>query len=380
MATEPTPTTEVTTPVDQTPTAPAAETQQPPAATTPVDPEEAEYLAAKKELETTIEAFNAGQTAPTADGQQPTDATPARATPADGNQPAAEPTPQPAAKGKRMPMVPISRLSEVSKEKTALAEENAYLKGQLEVLKAAPPTQQHPAPGTAPAQAQQTPEQQITALRQKQEAVAADFDSGKLSLAEFKKQDAKLDDQIFELRSAALKAAPKPDQQQPMPQGDLYLEQKTAELEDAHPYVNVIPPDHPRWEFLKAEAIDLLAANGIQIPAGALNAQEKFVLRQKIAEISDHYGQVWYPNLQVTKPQPGTGNGAKQPQTPTPGQPSQTAQQRFDKLSLAASTAPNAHAMGAATETGGLTPAAFANLSEDEAAALPRSVRDQFRA
>src|SRR5574341_66510 len=282
--------TETATVTDQTP--PAAV----PAVVPPVDPDEAEYLAAKAEAEKLVNAYNeehkAEQGTP---GQTPTttDAPPAGDKPADAATPAATPAPTdgtqlPAAKpGTRTPMVPLPRVNEIIKDRNELAQENAYLKGQLEVLKTAKPADQ--ATGTAPAQQQQTPEQQIAAIRQKQFDLAAKFDAGEIGMVEAKKQDATLDDQIFELRSAALKAAaPRQAEATPTPNSDLYLEQKTAELETAHPYSLVIPADNPRWEFMRAEAVELLAAKGIELPEGNLPPQERYVLREAMAQLTDH--------------------------------------------------------------------------------------------
>lgn len=344
------------------PAAPAAET---PASTAPIDPDDAEVAAALAAVEAEAKGTPATPAAPAAPAAQTP--TPAMTSAAAPQTPATPQAPQ----GEGEPtMIPKARLDEVLGKSSAKDLEIARLQGENQALRM---VTKPAAPGASPAQQQQAPslDQQVSNLRGQQDALAKKFDDGEIAMAEFNRENRKLEDQVFALREQALveKARPAHQPQQASTAPDMRLEEKFDELESQHPYLKapeVMRDD--RWQFLLTEAADQLRAEGVVFADGLLPARQRFQLSERVAQLSDTYGPIW-----------GAKAPAQQPSAPAakPGLSPQ-GQARANKLEAAAAAPPDINRL---TPQGGqaeYTEDMVANMTDDEILALPSSVRARF--
>ena len=268
-------------------------------------------------------------------------------------------------------MIPKGRFDEVLSKSAEKDLQIARLQGENEALKmvvkpAAPGTPTQP---TTPAE---THDQKLERIYAAKEALAKKFDDGELGLAEMRRQERKLDDELDQAREARLESrikasAPQPQQTAPAP--DMRLEEKFEDLETKHVYLKapeVMRDD--RWQFLLTEAASQLRSDGVlTLPEGApLPPTLRFKLGERVALLSDTYGPIW---------------GAKAPQPsaapPKPGVPP-VVQARANKLEQAASAPPDLNRLtpqGTQTE---ITEDMLASMSDDEILALPASVRAKF--
>lgn len=276
-------------------------------------------------------------------------------------------------------MVPVAALMS-ERERREIAEANAnYYKGIAEA------TQRGTQPPAAQGQQQppqQTPQQKLDAINGQIDALAEKFDNGDITMKEFKAQERALTDQAQTIREEMILAKVPKSQPQAAPAEDLLLEERTAELETKHPYVLHVFPEYmpadpaqrevleARQETLRVEARAALRSQGVQAGPRA-----DLLFRQKIAELADQYGPMWFPNVQVQRPtgqqtQPGAQPGQK---------PLTTKQQsRLDAIVTAGQQPPDITRVGQQGTQSEITEADIMNMSEDKIANLPSHVKEKF--
>lgn len=280
--------------------------------------------------------------------------------------------------------VPHVRFNEVTKQRDDALLQAAYWKGVADA-------KQSPQAGDATADAQVTPEAQLADLKTKKLELADQLDEGQLTQREYAEQTSVFEDQEFEIRKAML-APPAADPADPgqvaqTTPTDLYLETVTAELEQAHPYLALMgdpakdPVANERMTHLANEARVQLVNEGETITD---DSRGTLLVRQRVAELSDAYGPVWFKdaNVQIGQ-QPAADGQAK----PAIGQDGLTATQRAttDKIAQAAAHPPDTLNVGTGeAQVGDAVADAQAKIesgkmTEDEIAALPEAVKAKIK-
>lgn len=268
------------------------------------------------------------------------------------------------------------------REKTAEAERQAaYWKGRAE---AAPAPGQQPQPAAQPLPAQ-TPEQRVAALDAQIDDLAAKFDNGEITMADFKKQERTLTDQRSAIHEDALVAKVRPAAPANSGQDDLALQTATAQLEDNHPWVKVFEDlgaeAQAEWDMVKTMAIQNLVARKIDPTSGTMG---RFELRKEVASLMDKLGPVLLTDRAKAKgiALPTTGQQSTPQAQPQPAKPalSPEAAARLAKLGQANGAPPNLNAM---TNTGGgedgmPSDAAIEKMTEEEISNLPIGVRNKI--
>ena len=271
------------------------------------------------------------------------------------------------------PMIPKTRFDEAVGQERARTEEAmraaSYWKGVSDAS-----GQKGSAPGQpeGPDQPEQkTPETVIAEERAKLAELATKYDDGDISTADFEKERAEIDDRIWEARRSQITPEPKEEPAKVEPGEDLYLDQLTAELEGKHPFTREIPDNDPRWNTLQQEALRALESEGVLLPPGD---RGKFVLRQRMAELTDHYGPLWTgKTLEDLKGE--TSDSEETPSGDEKPAMSPEAQARADKLALADNHPPDTSKVGSSGDSETVTDAAIEAMSDDQIAALPESER-----
>lgn len=299
-------------------------------------------------------------------------------------QPNAEPTPtsaEPTAPKPTQPpaqpgtvMVPKARLDQVLAKAEANAQAAAYWKGVADAKGTAPQgTAAQPAAAPEPT----PPADPLAEIDAQRIKLAQDFDDGKLSAQEWKKQEIALDRRAQELREQNL-LAKVPTSAATAPQTDLLLEERTAQIAAQHPYVSIVfpadggqpdPLNDQRRETLRLEAERNLRTKHPDLQPGP---RADLLYRQELGRLSDIYGPIWFPNAQVQRQAPANAQPGGKPALST------TAQQRLDKLNLQAQQPPNPGSIGQAGGQSAITETVIEAMSEDEIADLPAHVRARF--
>lgn len=319
--------------------------------------------------------------------------------PADGKKDGAQPQGgEPAGKPAQVPpgYVPVAVAQEERNKRQTLEQQVAFLNGQLEVFKTRGATTPAATPtgGQPGAQPQQpTHDEQIKAHRAAITALAAKFDGGEITFAEYEAKRGELQDKIDEIKAEQWAARIKPAApQQTVSATDvaedvlttLEKEKVAEQLETKHPYSAVIfPAKMPadanerallerRQNTLAEEARAAVIAENPGIQAGR---QAEILFLNKLAALSDQYGPIWFPNHKPAQTQAPAGGGAKPGATP---QPSQRAQDRFSKLALQTQQPPDVTNAGRSGGDLAITDDAIARMSDDEFAKLPQEVRNRY--
>lgn len=351
----------------------AADTGQPAAAPTVdlEDPDQRELHEAQQAL--TRETGKKEETQPSATPAKDETAEQPEAKVESGEQPA-----KPDAKAEpKNPIVqvPRARLKEMKDRETDALRSAAYWKGRAEAAAQASPTD--PTKGNETKAL--TPEQQLAAVRQQKLDLATQVDDGKLTTKEYEEQRQKLEDAEWAIREQTLTAKTAPRAQESNLSSDLYLEERTAQLERDHPYTALIESEE-HWDFLAREAARQLAAEGVTFAKGNLPPAQAFQLRARISELTDIYGPIW-TGKQVELPKKPGAQPAASAQPAAQGKPnglSPQAQARAAKLEQAREAPPDLTAVGTTGNTAGdVSLAAIESMSDDEIAALPKGVRDR---
>lgn len=243
------------------------------------------------------------------------------------------------------PMIPKARFDEVLQQQQELARQNAYLQGQLEASKV---TRQGPGDGEAshegdqPPATQPDPAEQIQTIRTQINGLAEKFDNGEISAAEWKAQEADLQDRMAEIREAQLLAKVKPEKQPteqlPSLADQHFVQTRTEELNREHPFVDLVSDDD--FGFIRDRALHNLGESWQAMPAGPA---KDMALREKVAELSDEYG----PKLTgMTLDQARAKAAGTQPAGQAAEKPaSASAQDRKTKLDMAGSMPPDVSQM-----------------------------------
>ncbi|WOF74142.1 hypothetical protein QMT40_001789 [Parvibaculaceae bacterium PLY_AMNH_Bact1] len=262
-------------------------------------------------------------------------------------------------------MIPKARFDEVNNKKNESEKREAFLMGQIEALKAEAKANDQPDADKPP-----TPEERIAEIRSEKVALAEKFDAGEISAAELEKGKSNLDDQEWEIRSESLKPAEQPKPVVPEPSSDLYMEQRTAELEQQHPYLQVITSTAD-WDFLKEKAIEALVEENVLPETGVFATPgQQLAVRTRIAELSDRYGPIL---TDKTPEEVGLKSSQEKPAVPDIS-PEAAAKARADKLKAAEAMPPDVQGMnGGGADDGVMTAEKAAELSEDAYEALPRN-------
>lgn len=350
------------------------------------DPDQAELAAAR--------AAVAGETNPEPKPEQPkpeanpTGEQPAK--PADGDPKPAEakPTdaaPTPAKPGKENPVIPVPRdklkaLSDRAKSAEDSAAESAraaaYWKGVADT-KAASPAQ----PAAEPATPTLTPQQQLDAVRQQRLALADQLDNGEVNNRQYEEQRQKLEDAEQAIRQNMATPA-RPEAAPAQTGNDLYLEERTAQLETQFKYASLIT-DEAHWDFLSKEAAKQLRTEGVVFAKGNLPPAQALQLRTRISELTDVYGPLWTgkTRAEVYGEQPPAKPASSEQPKPGPAAPmSPTAKARAEKLAEAREAPPDLTAVGSAGALpGDLSPAAITGMDdEDIIKNMPKAARDKM--
>lgn len=312
------------------------------------------------------------------EGEAKTDPDPAKA--ADDGK-GKEPDKPDAAEKPQPVMIPKERFDEALRERDTLAQQAAYYKGLAEGAKGAGTTQTNGQQDQPPAK---TPEEQLAEINAQSDALAQKFDDGDLTMAEFTKAKRTLDDQAFAIREDQLRASVKPaDQPAPKQTEDLYLKRQTRDLVEHHPYLKQFEFTgdaqadaliERRVSRLRDEAVDDLTAAGHRL---GNDAESIYLIRQKVAELTDIYGPRWYPNAQIPQKQP--------PQQRQPGELTPRQEQTQAKIARAENHPPDTHNLGQGeldTEQrveDVTTQITSGKLSDEELAALPDSILEKVR-
>lgn len=305
------------------------------------------------------------------------EAEPAKAGEAPAPQEGGEAKPAAAAEPAAPKMVPIGRLNAVAKQRDEIALQAAYYKGQADLQAKQPAVA---ATGDAPVE--KTPQEQIAGIREQKFALASELDEGSLSQREYAEKLSKLDDAEYEVRQAAIKPAPAADPAPApapvAPASDLYLDRLTADLEEAHPYLALIGDPtadaeaKERISHLAETARGQLTKEGVMVTA---DARGDYVVRERVAQLSDQYGPLWFPDAKPGQPVPAAGKDGL-----TPRQTATAA-----KVALAETQPPNTSGLGRADTGIDETVADIESkiisgkMSEDDIAALPSEVRAKIR-
>lgn len=281
-------------------------------------------------------------------------------------------------------MIPKQRFDQVNNEKAELSQQNAYLQGQIEAYKAGIGQPQPGQPGAKPAEP--TAQDRLIDIHMKQDELSAKFDEGEITFAELTKQNRALSDQESAIREEILVAKVRPTESQPaaaQSDGDLYLDQKTIELEESYPLINVIATDtfKPQFDALVTMArTELEAETGGPLPN---SDRGKYALRQRVAEMCQDHGPVYLKRAGWTDEQiaQASGKPVAQPQPSSdPSQPqlSPESKARQAKLELAGEMPPNVASMNGNAGGSEMTDTQIANLDDEEISALPASTRNKL--
>lgn len=271
------------------------------------------------------------------------------------------------------PMIPKARLDDEIGKRTNAETAAAYWRGIAEGRATVASTA--PAAPAAPAVAQKSPREQVAEIDAQVIALADKFDKGEIGMADYKKDELRLNGQRQDILDAAKKPAPTPAID-PV-NSDLYLKQLTAKIENEHPYAWLIEAD-TQWNFIEAEARTSLLNEGVPLTNDAGSA---LALRTRMAELADRYGPTFTGIAPADAPARASAKSGRQlvkPSAPaTPRSPNMpTPEQRASKLELATRHAPDINAAG----SGGGGAATYtddqiAGMTDDQVDALPDAVK-----
>ena len=269
-----------------------------------------------------------------------------------GETPPADPEPKPA---QPMPMIPKARLDEVLRQGgelqarlDQLAQQNAFLAGQLEAM----------GRGAKQPEQQQPPPDPVSEVKARLFALGDRYDQGELSMREFLEQRDALDAELAQARAEM--SRPSPEQFQVTVNRDPVVASHLNRLQQANPWFASVPQEHVQ-EFLVPRARELLEKQGVIIEA---DAQSTMILREAVVDLARTFGM----DLKYGgQPQP-------QPQAPA----GVTPQERQAKVDLASRLPPNPTRVGSAQQIDPMDPATLAEMSDSDLAALPASVLDRL--
>lgn len=280
-------------------------------------------------------------------------------------------------------MVPKARLDEVLSRASTAEQEVLRLRGFVEGLQAARGGTAVPGAPSAPPAAP-TQQDRLNDIATRQDALAAQYDNGDISFADYQKQSRALTQEEWSVREAALKASVG---QQTNGNGDFYLQSATAKLETEHPWIGVYEAvgNDADWTYIRQLAYSSLLARGVDFSPEAGDAG-KYELRKEMGALMDKYG----PTLMADRaraqgiPLPGAQQQQQRPGQPPAGpQPQQqlTQQQRarLAKLDIRSNAPPNVPGLTGYTDTtGDPSEAAIMAMTDEQIAALPDTLTNKL--
>jgi len=197
---------------------------------------------------------------------------------------------------------------------------------------------------TATPTPQATPQDRLAAIDTQIDTLAARFDAGEITMADYKREERTLTRMSDAIREEALvakvnKPAPAPAKADGPDASELWLEDRTIEIEQEHPWVPLFDQlgTETDWAYLKGLAIERLVAKNIDPASGP---RGRLALRQEAAILADEIGPVLLAQRAKAKgialpgPTSPPPAGTKPPMSPT-------ALARKDKLALAANAPPD---------------------------------------
>lgn len=355
----------------QPPAAPAAAGEGQPAAA-PIDPDDAELAAAQAALAAEEAAKGEGGQQP---GQPPAaaagtdaqqDSIPAAAAPTEG---------QPS---KPAPMVPHAVFHKERQGRQNAERERDYLAGKVEALESiakgtAPATT--PAAPTAAAPTPADPVQaEIDAKQAEIFAAAERFDTGEITMAEFKRTEAAAQARVNELQARRVIAASMP-QQGPSLADTAIITAHLTTLSQDFPHSQLLTPEQAQW--LAGRELDKARAFGRPYGSGP---EADFKLQAAVAAQAEEFFRE--AGIAVPPEVTAAAAAAKQrrsggAQQPKPGQTalSPDAQARARKMEFAAGLPPDTAQMGAGSASHDLSDAAIVAMDEEAIAAMPAAAR-----
>lgn len=274
-------------------------------------------------------------------------------------------------------MVPKARLDAVLADRDRHKEQAAYYKGiadtRAQMLQGPnQPASNDPEGGQSgqgnAAPAVETYEARIEAAENEKIAIAQKYEDGEISFKEAQEAQVKLDRQIRTLDSERVSAMVESAKQTSVQvvqanNRQIAIETEAMKVQEAHPYIAAIDKlpkaiSDGVWQEITNEAIDNLKSKGIFIdPNKPLPADQHLALIKEKAALTNKYGPQYAGKIE----------GQQQPQG-QPGQMSETAQQRLNKMNVADSQPPVASQAGYGADTVPLTEKDIENMSQDELA------------
>lgn len=260
--------------------------------------------------------------------------------------------------------IPMPRFAKVVSRLRETELENARLKGQLEGRDAKPADDKG---------SPKKPEDLIADIDTEIDKLAEKFDAGEIKLAEFKRRERELEAQKREITQAAT---------QPEEVRDLYLEEKTQELENRFNWIGEVSQKH--LDAFGPLAIDLMRDRKLAVddsPASQLAFRQHLVAVAIAHGVPAMYGWSKGEDGAWTK---GGKPAARMPGAPPAGdgKPPQrtgvTPEQRKAKAELASEQPPSPGIGRPAAAQTDPTDADMAKMTDEEIAALPAATRDRL--
>jgi len=304
--------------------------------------------------------------------QDPANPTPAK-TPAEG-EPAQGAQPQGHAP---VPTIPKPRFDAALSERDKARQEAAYWQGVAKAREGQPagtPGQAQPAPA-AP-----TPEQRLATIHQAQDALAARFDAGEITMADFKREERKLNNDEQTIREEGLAARLKPATAPAAPANDLYLAEKTQQIEQANPWLTVADQlgTDAEWEIAKREAIQRCIDKGQDPTKGDAG---RYQLRIEVANVWNEWAPAMLSGRAKAKgiALPGSQQPAPQGQQQPPAL-SPAAKARAAQLQRAAGAPPDlANMTGAVGDPANVVNESNVEfLTEDDFDKMPTAAKNRL--
>lgn len=273
-------------------------------------------------------------------------------------------------------MIPKPRLDEALRKADEARGQALYWQGVAEARKDMPKAAATEAkPDRAPAVPTPTIPQLLAEIDTQRVALATKYDEGELTAVEWEKQRTVLDNQAAQIRDEAMRIETNRIREEAKGEARREamadtLDTHAETMDQTHPALLQMPTDanHPRWAFLREEAVASLAAKGVVLKTD--DARSLKVFREEIANLADQYVPMW-----TGKAVPPAPAGA----SPTPANPapktSSVADQRLAKLTLAHQQPPNSADLGSSGVKPELSDTQVVNMSDDDIANLPAATR-----
>jgi hypothetical protein len=273
--------------------------------------------------------------------------------------------------------IPKPRFDEINQRARNLAKDNIRLEAERDTLQRLIDSGRITVEGGKTsatfAAAEKTPQEQIAELQAEQRALAKQFSDGAFDADEWEEKRQGIDNRIWDLRSRSQNGANGATPKSP----DLYLDEKTAEIEQQFPIL----------QHLTKEQLQPIAKMAIaymefeEKPFNANDPRSVLDLRRRVAQMAS---QKYY--LEGEEPAPdgqnNSASGAPATQPTASARPGGgvTPLQRAGKIALAASHPPNLNQSPGGTKGGlpSLTEESLVGMTTEDIAALPPEVLDRI--